>query len=77
MTGDVMSDDEPDDDDALNLMTRAYHTAGRTVAVGPRAGYPSDGEGDIAGVAREEGTEEADRRGPVWARKTPVGARLP
>ena len=76
--GDVVSDFEPDDDDALNLMTRAYHTAGRTVAVGPRVGYPSGGARGVVEVAREEGAEEADRRGRAWAAgKTPVGAHLP
>ena len=78
MTGDVVSDFAPDDDDALNLMPRAYHTTGRTVAVGPRVAYRSDGDGGVVGRAEEEGAEEADRRGRAWAaRKTPVGSRLP
>ena len=73
MTGDVVSDLEPDDDDELNLMPRAYHTVGRTVAVGPRAGYPNGGARGVV-----EGVEEEDRRGQAWAAgKTPVGARLP
>ena len=61
-----------DDDTSL-----AYHTTGRTVAVGPRAGHPSGGARGVVEVVVEEGTEEEDRRGPVWASKTPVGARLP
>ena len=78
MTGDVVSDDEPDDDDQRNLMARAYHTTGRTVAVGPRVAYRSDGDGGVVGRAEEEGAEEADRWGRAWAaRKTPVGSRLP
>ena len=49
--------------------TGAYHTTGRMLAVGPRAPYPSGGDGGVVGVAiagRQDCT-----RGP-----TPVGPRL-
>ena len=61
----------PNDD---TLRTPVYHTAGRRVAVGPRALYPSDGDGGVVGVAGKGHDGEEDR---VWVGRTlTVGARL-
>ena len=56
------------------LRTPVYHTAGRRVAVGPRALYPSGGDGGMVKVSVEEHGGEKDR---VRMGRTPiVGARL-
>ena len=75
MVGAVRRLEPPRPNDAT-LRTCVYHTAGRRVAVGPRALYPRGGEGGMVGVAGEEhgGDSEEDR--VRMGRMLTVGARL-